>query len=65
MNRIPCLGERLTVAGGGRFLLERAQDTAEALLGDYEGRAQLIYLDITFEDLIQFNYHLDSLPLAG
>lgn len=48
MDRIPCLGERLTVAGSGRFLLERAQDAAEALLGAYEGRAQLIYLDPPF-----------------
>lgn len=40
-------------------------DGLKHLLKSYAGQVKCIYIDITFEDLIQFNDSLDSLPLAG
>lgn len=40
-------------------------EALKALLPKYEGRIKCIYIDIILQSLIQFNYHLDSLSLAG
>lgn len=48
MTIIPCFGESLIADGGGRFFLAKTQDRAEALLADYGGKVQLIYLDPPF-----------------
>ena len=50
--------ENLYIEGDNLDVLKLLQET-------YLGKVKMIYIDITFEDLIQFNYHLYSLPLAG
>ena len=46
--RIHCSEELHPHGGPGRFLLSRAEDALPALLADYRGRVQLIYLDPPF-----------------
>ena len=40
-------------------------EALKALLPRYEGRVKCIYIDIILQSLIQFNYSIDNLPLAG
>lgn len=37
----------------------------KALLPKYQGEIDCIYIDIIIQRLIQFNYSIDNLPLAG
>jgi len=48
MERLDWSGERHGFGGPGRFLLGRAEDAAERLMGEYAGRVRLIYLDPPF-----------------
>lgn len=43
-----CIGESHSTGGAGLFILGRAEDAAERLLGEYRGRVRLIYLDPPF-----------------
>lgn len=50
---------------GGEFFTPQSVSKLIAKLAIHNQSTINKIYDITFEDLIQFNYHLDSLPLAG
>jgi adenine-specific DNA-methyltransferase len=50
--------ENLYIEGDNLDVLKLLQET-------YLGKVKMIYIDIILQTLIQFNYSIDSLPLAG
>lgn len=50
---------------GNKIIRGDNLEALKSLLPQYEGRVKCIYIDIILQSLIQFNYSLDSLPLAG
>lgn len=50
--------ENLYIEGDNLEVLKLLQET-------YLGKIKMIYIDIILQTLIQFNYSIDSLPLAG
>ena len=50
--------ENLYIEGDNLEVLKLLQET-------YLGKIKMIYIDIILQSLIQFNYSLDSLPVAG
>jgi adenine-specific DNA-methyltransferase len=50
--------ENLYIEGDNLDVLKLLQET-------YLGKVKMIYIDIILQTLIQFNYSIDNLPLAG
>ena len=55
-NKFSCKGEIYPSGGPGLFLLGHAETLCGQLASEYEGKVQLVYLDIKTPRLIQFNY---------
>lgn len=50
-----CTEERHSSGGPGHFVLARSEEALPALIDEYGGRVQLIYLEMIMQELIQFN----------
>ena len=53
------------IADGNKIIRGDNLEALKALLPQYEGKIKCIYIEIIIQRLIQFNYSIDSLSLAG